>query len=141
MSTRVEVTIPFPAAAEANSFDPVRHRVWEVEMEMRYTTYVIAADREEAEECASAHAHEDEPWAEWDSHVVEMEILPAGADEARVPWGPNLWNGKNLTVAEAIAWVQNPTCGPPQYDTQTLLMPFATEPPPLRCCAEEVRRG
>lgn len=136
MSASAEVTIPFPTAAETDTFDPTRHRVWEVEMTMQYTTYVIAADRDDAEECAFAYSREDERWAEWDSHVTELDAMPVETDEGRVPWGPNLWNGKKLTVAEAVAWVQNPKCGPPQYDTQTMLMPFVAEPPPLRCCEE-----
>lgn len=112
-----------------SQFDPKRHKVWRVSCELRWIMYVVAEDDLGAERIAQMHAREE---------LQEMGLVPKfypsemyrprPVDDGTLPWGPINWQGKELTLNQAVELVNQQR---PVYDTETELMPFADSPPPL----------
>jgi hypothetical protein len=104
--------------------DPTRDRVWAVDVNITFTTYVIAETARKAEQVAE---HE-----EGDPHYSARELtVPLASydpDAGTTPYGHSCWQDRELTVNEAVELVAGHK---PAYDTETVLMPFAEGPPPL----------
>ena len=108
---------------DVDLIDPTRDRVWAVDMTVSYTAYVVAETADEAERIAKDEADD----LELDFVASELTEPPA-LEDGVVPYGRSCWEGRHLTVEEAVELIASYQ---PFYDDQTLLMPFADSPPPL----------
>jgi hypothetical protein len=109
---------------DAEQIDPTRDRVWAVDVSVSYTAYVVAEHASEAERIAKDEADHD-----LDPDFVASEVTePPDTEDGIVPYGRSSWEGRHLSVEEAVELVASHQ---PVYDDQTLLMPFAVAPPPL----------
>ena len=110
--------------------DPTVDRVWAVDVTVTYTTYVVAQNAEEAEEAervAEDEATEDD--VDCSASELTEPLKPGdGGDATLIPYGASRWDGRQITVNEALELVASRK---PVYDTQTVLMPFADSPPPI----------
>jgi hypothetical protein len=114
---------------DADLIDPRHDRVWAVDVTVTYTTYVVAETADKANEIARDASGEDRELAATRDEYRAREIPePVGDDGGIVAWGHSLWDGQHLTVNEAVELV---AAHRPDYDTQTLLMPFVDSPPPI----------
>jgi hypothetical protein len=108
---------------DAELIDPTRDRVWAVDATVTFTSYVVAESADEAERIAKDEADDLEP------EFAARELTePPTLEDGVVPYGRSCWEGRHLTVEEAVELVASHK---PVQDGQTLLMPFADSPPPL----------
>ena len=114
---------------DTEQIDPTRDRVWAVDVTIHHTAYVIAETANEAERTAADQMDDDDLEADYDASELTEPLEPPDVDCRTVPFGTAHWDGRELTVNEAVELVASHK---PAYDTQTLLMPFAGSPPPLR---------
>jgi hypothetical protein len=104
--------------------DPIRDRVWAVEVSVNYTTYVVAETAHDAERIAE---HEEgEP--HYSAHELTRPLDRYDPDHNTIPYGRSSWEDRDLTVNEAVELAASHK---PVFDDRTLLMPFAEGPPPL----------
>lgn len=89
-----------------DEFDPRRHRVFQVHVDLSYDAYVIAEDRAEAKEIAETEGR-DSAEAFLDAYEVTKPVLDSG-----LPWGPNVWGDKKLTVNRALALIAEAAARP-----------------------------
>jgi hypothetical protein len=114
---------------DADLFDATRDHVWAVDVTVAYTTYVVAETLAEAERIAEEAADEDRRLGAGSDTYRGRELTGPVADDGDiVAWGHSLWGGQQVTVNEAVELLAG---NAPVRDTQTLLMPFIDEPPPL----------
>jgi hypothetical protein len=111
---------------DADPIDPTVDRVWAVDVTVRYTSYVVAETSEEAERIARDGAEDLEP--DFSASDLSEPLELSDVDRQEAPLGRSRWEGRHLTVEEAVVLVASHR---PAYDDQTLLMPFADSPPPL----------
>jgi len=112
---------------DTDLIDPTRDRVWAVDVIVSYTDYVVAETAAEAERIARDAAGDITPDYSARELTEPLAVQDRFADS--VPYGRTLWDDRELSVNEAVELVASHK---PVYDTQTLLMPFAAGPPPLR---------
>ena len=111
---------------DAEQIDPTRDRVWAVDVTVSYTAYVVAETEDEAERIAKDEADDHD----LDPDCTASELTePPNTEDGIVPYGRSCWEGRNLTVEEAVELV---AAHRPVYDDRTQLMPFADAPPPLQ---------
>jgi hypothetical protein len=110
---------------DADRIDPTVDRVWAVDVTVSYTSYVVAETADEAERIAEDEndVHDLDP----DFTASELTAPPT-LEDGVVPYGRSYWEGRSLTVEEAVELVVSHK---PVHDPQTLLMPFADSPPPI----------
>lgn len=97
------------------AIDPAVHRVYRVDCEMRWESFVVAASEKEAEEIAAKVAIEDRDTADLDYYAAELK-KPVTIDGASIPWGPSYWQGKQLSVNEAIDAIASGPAGVGEVD-------------------------
>ena len=114
---------------DADLIDPTRDRVWAVDVTISYTTYVVAETAEDAEAIAEDATDEDGELGTDDEYVACEMTEPLADDGGTVAWGHSLWDGRQVTVNEAVELIAPHR---PVRDTQTMLMPFVDEPPAER---------
>jgi hypothetical protein len=113
---------------DTDLIDPTRDRVWAVDVSAgpSYTAYVVAETANEAERIAENEADDLQPT--FSGREITEPLHAVDDDGWEVPSGHSRWDGRELTVNEAVELVASHK---PVYDDQTLLMPFADSPPPL----------
>ncbi len=111
----------------ADLIDPSRDRVWAVDVTVTYTTYVVAQTAGEGERIAEDVATEEK--ADCSASELTEVLKPGDGGDSLIPYGHSFWQDRQLTVNEAVELVANRK---PTYDTETVLMPFADSPPPIR---------
>ncbi len=111
---------------DADLIDPTLDRVWAVDATVIYTAYVVAETAEEAERIAEDEAGDLEP--NFSARELTVPLEQQDADARIVPHGRSCWEGREMTVEEAVELVASQK---PVYDDRTLLMPFVDSPPPI----------
>ncbi len=111
---------------DADLIDPTLDRVWAVDATVIYTAYVVAETAGEAERIAEDEAGDFEP--DFSARELTEPLEQRDTDARIVPHGRSCWEGRQVTVNEAVELVASHK---PVYDTETLLMPFADSPPPI----------
>ncbi len=111
---------------DADLIDPTLDRVWAVDVTVSYTTYVVTETAEEAERIAEDEAGDLEP--DFTARELTEPLEQRDADRRIVPYGRSCWEGREITVNEAVELIASHK---PLFDTQTLLMPFVDSPPPI----------
>lgn len=113
--------------AEGNEqIDPQRHRLFLLFGSVAYATWVVAESEEAARKEAATHVREDTDGVEPTLSVMRPERRPG--DDV-IAWGPSMHGDRELNVQEVYDLLAALN---PEYDRQTLLMPFVSTPPPLR---------
>ena len=110
---------------DCEQIDPTRDRVWAVDVTVAYTSYVITQTAADAERMARDAADGLEP--EFTARELTEPLQPEGRGRL-VPLGRTSWEGRELTVNQAVELV---AAHKPAFDDETALMPFAEGPPPL----------